>query len=293
MATITSVDSTGESRFKAFVRRNPLGSMYGLMFLLAWPILILEALGSHGLVPKPPALLGFATGWAPAIAAVVVTAIIAGGAGVRDLFRRFLIWRVGLTWYLVAFSIMAIIILGGIGLHLLFGGAMPLIPAAGASMFNIALAFVILLIAGTLINTEEIAWRGFALPRLQAQYSTLIASILLALPEAAFHLPYFWNKDSGFYQNVGVFWFTAFTLAGVFIYVFVFNKTKGSLLIVTFLHASQNAWANLLSDNTLRPFQFTVALIWVIALALILITKGQMEYEPEKIISKPVIHTER
>ena len=282
MATITSVDSNRESRFKAFVRRNPLTSMYGLMFLLAWPFLILEAMGSHGLVPRPPAFLGFATGWAPGIAAVVVTAMIAGRAGMRDLFRRFLIWRVGLTWYLVAFSMMVIIILGGIGLHLLFGGAMPLIPAAGASMFNIALTFVILLIAGTLINTEEIAWRGFALPRLQAQYSTLIASILLALPEAAFHLPYFWNKDSGFYQNVGVFWFTAFTLAGVFIYVFVFNKTKGSLLIVTFLHASQNAWANLLSDNTLPPFQFTVALIWMIALALILITKGQMGYEPEK-----------
>lgn len=293
MATITSVDSNRESRFKAFVRRNPLTSMYGLMFLLAWPFLILEAMGSHGLVPRPPAFLGFATGWAPGIAAVVVTAMIAGRAGMRDLFRRFLIWRVGLTWYLVAFSMMVIIILGGIGLHLLFGGAMPLIPAAGASMFNIALTFVILLIAGTLINTEEIAWRGFALPRLQAQYSTLIASILLALPEAAFHLPYFWNKDSGFYQNVGVFWFTAFTLAGVFIYVFVFNKTKGSLLIVTFLHASQNAWANLLSDNTLPPFQFTVALIWMIALALILITKGQMGYEPKKIISKPVIHTER
>lgn len=67
MATMTSIDSARASRFKAFVRRNPLGSMYGLMFLLAWPILILEALGSHGWVPKPPALLGFATGWAPGV----------------------------------------------------------------------------------------------------------------------------------------------------------------------------------------------------------------------------------
>jgi hypothetical protein len=58
--------------------------------------------------------------------------------------------------------------------------------------------------------------------------------------------------------------------------------TRGSLLIVTFLHASQNAWANLLSDNTLPPFRFTVGLTWMIALALILITKGQMGYEPAK-----------
>jgi membrane protease YdiL (CAAX protease family) len=145
----------------------------------------------------------------------VITAMIAGRAGARDLFRRFLIWRVGLTWHLIAFFMMAMLILARIGLHLLFGGAMPVIPAAGVSIFNIVLAFVILIVAGALINTEEIAWRGLALPRLQARYSPLTASLLLALPEGAFHLPYFWNKDSGCYQNARAFWFTAFTLAAV------------------------------------------------------------------------------
>ena len=64
-------------------------------------------------------------------------------------------------------------------------------------------------------------------------------------------------------------------------YTYLFNKTHGSLLIVTILHASQNAWANLLSDNTLRPFQFTVALLWMIAIALIFVTKGWLGYKPE------------
>lgn len=282
MSTASSIVPQNENGFKAFVKRSPLISMYALMFLLAWPFLILEALGSHGLVSKPPALLGFATGWAPGIAAVVVTAMIAGRAGVRDLLRRFLIWKAGLQWYLVACFMMAAIILGGIGLHLLFGGPMPAIPLAGASILNIALSFVILILLGALINTEEIAWRGFALPRLQARYGALAACILLALPEALFHFPYFWNKDVDFYQNVGIFWFTAFTIAAAFIYAFIFNKTKGSLLIVTLLHASQNAWANLLSDNTARPFYFTVALAWMITLALIFLTKGQLGYEPEQ-----------
>jgi hypothetical protein len=87
--------------------------------------------------------------------------------------------------------------------------------------------------------------------------------------------------DVDFYQTVGAFWFTAFAVAAVFIYTFVFNKTKGSALIVTIMHASQNAWSNLLSDNTLRPFQFTVAVVWVIAIALIFLTKGQLGYESE------------
>ena len=112
----------------------------------------------------------------------------------------------------------------------------------------------------------------------------MAACVLLAFPEVLLHLPYFWNRDISFFQTVGMFWFTAFSVALAFIYAYVFNKTKGSLLFVTILHASQNAWANLLSDNTLRPFQFAVSLVWMIAIALIFLTKGQLGYEPEQSI---------
>ncbi len=243
---------------------------------------ILDALASHGLAPRPPAILNIATGLTPAIAAIIVTAVLAGRAGVKNLFRRFLIWRVGVQWYVVGIFLLAAVILGGTGLHVLFGGAMPEMPIAGAPASLILFAFTVTVIVGALVNTEEIAWRGFALPRLQSRYGALTAALLIAFPESLFHLPHFWNLDSIFYQNVGLFWFTAFTIAIVFVYTYIFNKTNGSLLIVTILHASQNAWANLLSDNTLRPFQFTVALMWMIALALILITKGQLGYEPEQ-----------
>jgi len=281
MTTISSVASTHESGLKSFVKRNPLISMYALLFLLGWPVQILDALASHRYTLKPPDILNIATGLTPAIAAIIVTGILAGRAGVKDLFRRFLIWRVSVQWYLVGVFLLAGVILGGIGLHVLFGGALPEMPIAGAPVSLILFAFTVTVIVGALVNTEEIAWRGFALPRLQPRYGALTASLLIAIPEVLFHLPHFWNLDSIFYQNVGLFWFTAFTFAIVFMYTYIFNKTNGSLLIVTILHASQNAWANLLSDNTLRPFQFTVALMWMIAIALIFITKGQLGYEPE------------
>lgn len=281
MTTLTSTASTQESGLKPFIKRNPLISMYALLFLLGWPVQILDALASHGLASKPPAILTIATGLTPAIAAIIVTAILAGRAGVKDLFRRFTIWRVGVQWYFVGIFLLAGVILGGIGLHVLFGGAMPTMPIAGASVGLLVFVFTVTVIVGALVNTEEIAWRGFALPRLQSRYGGLTATLLVAVPESLFHLPHFWNLDSIFYQNVGLFWFTAFTVAIVFIYTYIFNKTNGSLLIVTILHASQNAWANLLSDNTLRPFQFTVALMWMIALALIFITKGRLGYQEE------------
>jgi membrane protease YdiL (CAAX protease family) len=282
MSTIVYDKPAAETGFKAFVKRNPLVSIYIIMFALAWSVLIPQALYSQGLISSPlPVFLELLTGWAPGIAAVAVASIIAGRAGGRELLGRFLIWRVGVWWYIVAFFLLAGIILGGIGLHILFGGAMPVIPAAGAPIYSIALSFVVLIILGVLINTEETAWRGFALPRLQARYSVLVACVLLAIAEVLLHLPLFWVKENPFYQTVGLFWFSAFSVAAVFIYAFIFNSTKGSLVIVTLLHASQNAWANLLSDNSARPLYFTVALTWMIALALIFLTKGQLGYEAE------------
>jgi len=280
MSTISSAISNPETGWKAFVRRHQLLAMYILMFVLAYPGLILEVLYSRGITAsQSPIIVSLFTGWGPGIAAVVVSALLAGRRGVRELLRRFLIWRLNIVWYMVAFFLLAGLILGGISLHVLFSGAMPIIPAAGASPLNVALSFFALIVFGILINTEEIAWRGFALPRLEAKYGVLVACLLLVIPESLLHLPYFWNKDVDFYQTVGIFWFTAFSVAMVFIYTYVFNKTGGSLLIVTLMHASQNAWANLLSDNTARPFQFTVALAWMIAIALIFLTRGQLGYE--------------
>jgi membrane protease YdiL (CAAX protease family) len=283
MSTVTSVMPKSESGLKVFIRQHPVISMSILILMFAWPGMIWEALYSRGLVPtQSPIVLSLLIGWVPGITALAVSAVLAGRAGVRQLLGRFLIWRVGVQWYLVGFFLLAGIILGGIGLHVLFGGAMPAIPAAGAPWWEIVLGFLLLIVVGALLNTEEIAWRGFVIPTLQARYGALVASLLLVIPESLLHLPYFWNRDVDFYQTVGVFWFTAFSVAAVFIYTYVFNKTKGSLLIVTIMHASQNAWSNLLSDNTLRPFQFTVAIVWMIAIALIFITKGQLGYEPEQ-----------
>jgi membrane protease YdiL (CAAX protease family) len=280
MSSITEPLST-ENGVKGLVKRHPLFSMYLVMFILVWSIMIPQALYAQGILAAPlPEFLEILTGWAPGIAAVLISAILAGRAGVRKLLGRFLIWRVGLGWYLVGIFSMAAIILGGIGLHLLFGGAMPVIPASGSPVWESALTFLVFLVLGYVINTEETAWRGFALPRLQSRYGAWIAAVLIAIPEALIHIPLYWEKDS-FIRSIGVGWFTVFSIAAVFVYVYVFNKTGGSLLIVTMLHTSQNAWSNLLSDNSPRPFYFTVALMWILALALIFATKGRLGYRPE------------
>ena len=280
MSTMTGT-MPKENSLRLYIKRNPLLAMYIIMFTIAWSIMIPRALYSQGILSMPlPGFLEILTGWSPAIAAIIVSAVLAGRAGVRALLGRFLIWKVGARWYLVGAFLLALIILGGIGLHVLFGGEMPVIPAAGTPVWQVVLIFLLFVLLGFLINTEEIAWRGFALPHLQAGYGALLASLFIAVPEVLLHLPLFWVQDS-FYRSVGLGWFTAFSVAAVFVYTYVFNRTKGSLLIVTLLHASQNAWSSLLSDNSPRPFYFTVALFWVLALVLILTTKGRLGYSSD------------
>src|SRR5205807_8706988 len=77
---------------------------------------------------------------------------------------------------------------------------------------NVALAFVVLVVAGSLFNTEDLAWRGLALPLLQKRYSALVASLLIGVPEGLTHLPGFFAPGD-FRQQVGIFWFMAFTIA--------------------------------------------------------------------------------
>src|SRR2546428_11812865 len=122
---------------------------------------------------------------------------------------------------------------------------------------------------GVILMTDEIACRGVTRTQLQAWSGALGASLVLAVPEGFLHLPLFLQKDVAFFQNVGIPAFMLFSFALTVLYTWIFNNTRGSLLIVTLLHASQNAWAILLSDDQAAPFYWTVALLVAVAIAVV------------------------
>ena len=62
------------------VRNHPLISFFTLAFVLAWSILIPMVLSSYGLVPEVPLPLMLAMGYAPTLAAILVSAV-GGGKG--------------------------------------------------------------------------------------------------------------------------------------------------------------------------------------------------------------------
>src|SRR5262249_14196935 len=106
MSPVTPV-SRRDSAIVAWVKKHPLPAYFiwafGATWLFAWPI----AFSQRGLrlfsLPDGVlfALFLLATYVGPAPAAFIVTGIIDGKAGVKQLLRRMVQWRVGIRWYLI------------------------------------------------------------------------------------------------------------------------------------------------------------------------------------------------
>ena len=271
-------------RLASWIARHPLLTLCLIMFGVEFTAATLYILYGRGAISfkLPDSLYFILSILHPAVAAVVVTYAISGRKGVRELFARFLIARVSVWWYVFIFAFYAIVMLSGNLLHVTFGGAKPAIPVAGDPLWEILVKFGIFLLFGVVTNTEEIAWRGVALPQLQARYNNaLMSALVIAIPEVMLHAPDYFVDGINFRKAVGVVGFTIFTMALSVIFAWVFLNTKGSLLIVTLLHASGNAWSNLLTDEQVEPFYYAIAIIVMFAIAVTLI------YGPKYLSLKP------
>ena len=110
---------------------------------------------------------------------------------------------------------------------------------------------------------EEVGWRGFALPRLQARYSPLVASLIIALMWFAWHLPLKWmNPDTLPY----LFYALTFIPQSIFL-TWIYNRTHGSILAVGIAHISNNIGGEILFPIT----NSWLIVTFVAAIVLILI----------------------
>jgi membrane protease YdiL (CAAX protease family) len=209
-----------------FLNRHSLVIGIVLMFALTWPFY---------------SALGLFVGYGLAVAALIMTGLTLGRAGVRALLRRFLIWRVGVQWYLVILFGPAILGLVAIGLNFLVSGTTPDFTKVYARQLfgtsaNLWLFVVPFFLVDALTNGEEMGWRGYVLPRLQARFSALVSSLILGAVWGLWHLPKFWaTGDAESFALV-----LLHNLAMAVLFTWVYNSTNGSLLIVTLFHAAVN-----------------------------------------------------
>lgn len=234
--------------FKYMLRRHSLVLGIVLMFLFTWPI----DLANAGVLPfQVPFIVYILLGYGFVAASVMMTGLTLGKDGVVSLLKRYLIWQMSWKWYLVAFlllptiQIVSVFLIAALsGKAVDFNGVMAYeIFEPGANLYLLIIPWFLYEI---FTNGEEIGWRGYVLPRLQAKYGALASSMLVGFIWGLWHIPKFVGENAGNAQSFG--WFLIAHIALAVLYTWLYNNTRGSLLLVTIFHASANTAGMLLPD---------------------------------------------
>jgi len=224
---------------RTFIKRHSLVIGIVLMFLYTWPF----DLSNSGVLPfKFPFVIYITLGWGFVFVSLFMTWLTLGKEAMKTLFKRFFIWRVNWRWYLVATLLLPALRFAAIPVTAWLTGvpadySHPMIRDVVPLDWPLVAMIIPWILFEIFTNGEEMGWRGYVLPRLQAKYSALTSTLILGLIWTAWHLPKFFGTV---YEGRSFFWYVVFTMSSAVLYTWLYNNTRGSLLLVTLLHASGN-----------------------------------------------------
>jgi len=259
--------------------------VFGLLFLGLLPLYVLHLdlakLAANSSGAPPIVLVGILfTAYTPTIAALLIEwRWPGGGGGVRKLLKPLSRWRVHIGWYLLALLGPIPLLLLADLIYVLLGGDAPrhwlALPTGTAEGGMSALLFTIgAVIAGAV--GEELGWRGFGQARLQTGIGALRAAIVIGLLWSTWHL---WPVAVP--GGLSLFNWTDFPQTYVrltstaILYAWLFNSTRGSLLLVLVAHGAFNIDTSIVQtpDSGLHTIPIIVAVLHgVAALAVVLLT---------------------
>jgi len=212
--------------------------------------------------------LYLAGAFGPSIAAVFVTLMFTGVAGLRRWLAQCLRWRVAWRWYALAFFVPPLILLAALGVHLALGGTVPPSPYADRVLIALAQFVVIAILGGPL--GEEFGWRGYALPALTARVGWRGAGVLIGIAWALWHLPLLFMADTAQAGlPIGLFLISTVGLSVVMARLGV--HTRFSVLPALLLHSVINWWSMIVpisADG--RAYALVAAIATLVSLAALL-----------------------
>ena len=224
------------------LRRHPLAAFFALSYALSWFLWSPLWLPTFGFDRLPILPYHHALGaLGPITAALLISAKEGNGRGPRDLLSRMVAWRGRLAWVGVGLlAPFALLLVAALAALVVTGAPVPLGEIGRSREFPefSALGFLLYNVISFGYG-EEVGWRGFALPRLQTNRSALAATLLLSVGWALWHAPLFLYRPG--YLGMGLTgaaaWFVSL-LTGAVLLTWLYNESRGSLLVVSLFHAS-------------------------------------------------------
>jgi membrane protease YdiL (CAAX protease family) len=169
-------------------------------------------------------------GFVPSLLGIILTWKKEGLSGLRLLGQRIIQFKLGWRWYLFTFLIVIAGTVGQITINRLLGNTFN-----GTLFLTQLVSFLPLLILGPL--SEEIGWRGYALPRLQTRWNALTSSVIIGVVWGLWHLPLFMMVGTSQHElGIPFIGFLLIMSANSLFYTWLYNNTQHSLWSAILLH---------------------------------------------------------
>jgi hypothetical protein len=223
-------------------------SFYVLAFAIAWAGMFL-VIGGPGAFPGSSEqverlFLAVMLTWfaGPSIASLLLTVLLDGWTGLRQLSARMTKWRVGVGWYAVALLCAPLVSIAvSMALSLTSPAFLPNIFTTSDKAGLVAMAIAYSLIGGGLL--EELGWTGFAVPRLLPRHGILVTGLIVGVLWGAYHFSViYWSSGTIGVLPLAVLaaqlfaWLPAYRV----LMVWVYERTR-SLLLAMLMHAAATA----------------------------------------------------
>ena len=250
------------------LKRHRLLFFYLFALILSWyPCIIAIAKGTTT-GPNPLGVF---------LAAILISALTEGRKAVADLFRRIVRWRVGIQWYAVVILLPVAISFAAAGISWLFGAPLPASEKwQGWRELPERFLFIFLFIG----LGEEPGWRGYMLEKLQIRRSALNATMILAPLWAIWHLPLIGNE----FPPSLVPQFLIALFAATVLSTWIYNRTRGSILLPMMFHATVNSIGAgflfpMFSGVDLMRLWWIQSILWLLVSLVILKWNGMERYQ--------------
>ena len=262
---------TRSTALLANLRRHSVVSYFVIAFAVSWATWIPMALARVRVIQASawpthvPGIIG------PIVAAFVMSAVVGGGAGVKDLVSRMGRWHVAGRWYLVALSPLAFFVIAA-GAMAATGRGWPALGELGKfSGLPVVAAPVMWLMLVVLAFAEETGWRGFAVPEMLKTRSFLTTALVIGLLWALWHLPIVFVIEQ--YRQMGIAIVPMFLfgmVSGSIFLTWLYRASGGSVLLVAVWHRSYNLVSGTAAAHGLVAAVVTTAVMtWAIVIVVL------------------------
>jgi membrane protease YdiL (CAAX protease family) len=281
----------------AIIRSHPVASYFALTFGISWGGVLLIVGGPTGMAGVkahdnplfPFAVVAMLAG--PSLTGLLLTSVIDGRAGLRNLRTRLFTWRRNFRWYAIAVLAAPLVATAvALTLSLLSTNFLPGIVAANDKAAVLLLGAVVGISAGFF---EELGWTGFAVPRIRQRHGVLASGLIVGVLWSAWH---FLVVAWGVGDRAGAVPLTVFmivdSLAGLpafrVLMVWLYDRTE-SLFLAMLMHVSITATTLIVTPDTtgvdLLAYGLTfAATLWVVIAAA---NYHPLRERPRRIIHGP------